>query len=37
MGRLTARELELAVEAYNPDEDYQAVRDLWFGLDAPGQ
>jgi outer membrane protein TolC len=37
MGRLTARELDLAVEAYNPDEDYQAVRDLWFGLDAPGQ
>jgi len=37
MGRLTARELELAVEAYNPDEDFQAVRDLWFGLDAPGQ
>jgi TolC family type I secretion outer membrane protein len=37
MGRLTARELELAVEAYNPDEDYLAVRDRWFGLDAPGQ
>ncbi len=37
MGRLTARDLELAVEAYNPDEDYQAVRDRWFGLDAPGQ
>jgi len=37
MGRLTARELALAVEAYNPDEDYQAVRNLWFGLDAPGQ
>ncbi len=37
MGRLTARELDLSVEAYNPDEDYQAVRDLWFGLDAPGQ
>jgi TolC family type I secretion outer membrane protein len=37
IGRLTARDLALAVKAYNPDEDYQAVRNLWFGLDAPGQ
>jgi TolC family type I secretion outer membrane protein len=37
IGRLTARDLELAVEAYNPDDDYLAVRNRWFGLDAPGQ
>jgi TolC family type I secretion outer membrane protein len=30
-------DLELAVEAYNPDDDYLAVRNRWFGLDAPGQ
>ena len=37
MGRLTARDLQLDVEAYNPDADYLAVRNRWFGLDAPGQ
>ncbi|HEX9770044.1 MAG TPA: TolC family outer membrane protein [Kiloniellales bacterium] len=37
MGRLTARGLGLAVEVYNPEDDYQAVRNRWFGLDAPGQ
>jgi len=37
MGRLTARDLGLAVEPYNPEEDYRAVRNRWFGLEAPGQ
>jgi hypothetical protein len=36
MGRLTARDLGLAVEVYNSDGDYQAARNRWFGLDAPG-
>jgi outer membrane protein len=37
IGRLTARDLGLDVEPYNPEDDYQAVRDRWFGLDAPGE
>jgi outer membrane protein TolC len=37
MGRLTARNLALGVDVYDPEVDYQAVRDRWFGLDAPGQ
>ncbi len=37
MGRMTARDLGLAVEVYNPEDDYQAVRNRWYGLDAPGQ
>jgi len=37
MGQLTARDLALDVEFYNPDQDYQVVRNKWFGLDAPGQ
>ncbi|MDX1421788.1 MAG: TolC family outer membrane protein [Kiloniellales bacterium] len=36
MGLLTARDLGLAVAPYNPEDDYQAVRNRWFGLDAPG-
>ncbi len=32
IGRLTARDLELAVEVYNPEIDYLKVRDSWFGL-----
>lgn len=36
MGLLTARYLGLPVEIYDPVEDYEAVRDSWFGLDAPG-
>ena len=32
IGRLTARDLELAVEVYNPETDYNNVRDRWFGL-----
>jgi TolC family type I secretion outer membrane protein len=35
IGRLTARDLELPVEVYNPEVDYLNVRDAWFGLSAP--
>ena len=37
MGSLTAGYLELPVEVYNPEADYQAVRDRWYGLTPPGQ
>jgi TolC family type I secretion outer membrane protein len=37
MGNLTARYLELPVEIYNPESDYLAVRDRWYGLTPPGQ
>ncbi len=37
MGQLTARDLNLPVQLYDPEPDYRAVRDRWFGLDAPGQ
>ena len=37
VGRLTAADLALPVEVYDPDADYQAVRDRWFGLTAPGE
>lgn len=33
IGQLTARDLELAIEVYNPETDYLKVRDRWFGLD----
>jgi TolC family type I secretion outer membrane protein len=36
IGRLTARDLELAVEVYNPETDYMNVRDVWFGLSIDG-
>jgi outer membrane protein TolC len=35
MGRLTAADLGLPVEVYDPVRDYEAVRDKWFGLSAP--
>lgn len=31
MGQLTASEMKLAVETYNPVGNYQKVRDKWFG------
>ena len=37
IGRLTARDLELAVEVYNPETDYNNVRDRWFGLSISGE
>ncbi len=35
IGRLTAEDLGLPVEIYDPLEDYQRVRNRWFGLSAP--
>ena len=37
IGQLTARELELAVDVYNPELDYLNVRDVWFGLGTDGK
>ena len=37
IGQLTARDLELAVEVYNPEIDYMKVRDVWFDLSIDGE
>ena len=34
MGELTAEELKLSVQLYNPDTHYKKVRDKWWGLTA---
>ncbi len=36
IGRMTAADLRLATAVYDPQQDYRAVREKWFGLDAPG-
>ena len=36
-GRLTARDLQLPVQLYDPIENYDAVRNRWFGTDIPPQ
>ena len=36
VGRMTAQDLGLATSIYDPQNDYQAVRESWFGLEAPG-
>lgn len=36
IGRMTAADLALDTAVYDPDSDYRAVREKWFGLDAPG-
>jgi len=36
VGRLTAVELALPVDIYDPGADYDAIRETWFGLQAPG-
>jgi outer membrane protein TolC len=36
-GRLSAANLALPVEIYDPETDYRAVRDRWFGLAIPGE
>jgi TolC family type I secretion outer membrane protein len=36
IGRMTAADLGLGTAVYNPEEDYRAVRESWFGLEAPG-
>lgn len=35
VGKLSAEQLGLAVDHYDPTEHYGAVRDLWFGLRTP--
>ena len=37
IGQLIARDLELAVEVYNPEVDYLNVRNVWFGLGINGK
>ncbi len=37
IGRLSAAQLGLKVEVYQPDEHYHAVRDKWYGLRTPDQ
>ena len=36
MGRLTAADLKLPVDVYDPVSDYEAVRNKWFGVEIPG-
>ncbi|MEQ8544485.1 MAG: TolC family outer membrane protein [Roseitalea porphyridii] len=35
VGRLSASRLGLGVEPYEPEEHYEAVKDLWYGLRTP--
>ena len=35
IGRLTVANLDLGVAIYDPQIDYEKVRNRWFGLDAP--
>jgi hypothetical protein len=35
VGRLTARDLTLPVEVYDPEVDYLKVRNTWFNLGKP--
>ena len=37
VGTLTAADLQLPVELYDPDAHYREVRDKWWGLNASGQ
>ena len=37
VGTLTAADLQLPVELYDPEKHYREVRDKWFGLNASGQ
>ena len=37
VGQLTARDLDLSVEVYNPEVDYLNVRGRWFGLGIDGE
>ena len=36
LGRLTAKDLGLAVDLYDPREHYNEVRDKWFGGTSAG-
>jgi TolC family type I secretion outer membrane protein len=35
IGTLTAKDLKLNVEIYDPERNYRDVRDQWFGADKP--
>ncbi len=37
VGTLTAADLQLPVERYDPEKHYREVRDKWWGLNASGQ
>jgi len=37
VGKLTAADLKLSAELYDPQKHYREVRDKWWGLDASGQ
>lgn len=37
IGKLTARDLALPVEFYDPEAHYREVRNKWWGLNASGQ
>ncbi len=37
VGQLTARQLNLAVDFYDPERHYREVRDKWFGGSSTGQ
>ncbi len=37
VGTLTAADLQLPVELYDPEKHYREVRDKWWGLNASGQ
>jgi TolC family type I secretion outer membrane protein len=37
VGTLTAADLKLPVDLYDPEKHYREVRDKWFGLNASGQ
>ncbi len=37
VGRLTARQLSLPVDFYDPERHYREVRDKWFGGSSTGQ
>ena len=36
IGRMTASDLTLNTSVYDAEADYNAVREKWFGLEAPG-
>jgi TolC family type I secretion outer membrane protein len=37
VGRLTAQDYGLAVTPYDPDKNYRAVRDQWYGTEVTGE
>lgn len=36
VGRMTAHQLQLPVELYDPDSHYREIRDKWYGLSVEG-